>query len=94
MTEQPRRLTQGEVIRMLLERGSVEHSNVTLTRNAKGDVQIEVNVRTSDGTEIDTPDKAEAVAVAVFDRLADRYPYAGALASPPAPKGHGGDGAT
>lgn len=77
MTEQPQRLRQSDVIRMLLERGSSEHSSVTISRNSKGDAQFEVVVRATADSAIATPQEAERVACEVYDRLAQKYPYVG-----------------
>jgi hypothetical protein len=46
-----------------------EHA-LALTRNAKGDVQIELTVRSVDLAEL------ERSATAVFDRLCEKYPRA------------------
>ena len=68
------RLTLSRIVEMLLTRNT-DHSSVSLTRNAAGDTQIEVTVRTGDD---DTPtvEEAEAKAAAIFDRLASAYPVA------------------
>lgn len=75
MTTPAPRMTQGEIIRALLERGSVGSSSVSITRNAKGEVQLEVIVRTGDAGDVTTAQDAEQVAAAVYDRLAAKYPY-------------------
>lgn len=75
MNEQAKRLSLSEVTRLLLERGGSEHHSVTLTRNAKGETQIEVVVRASDGSPIATPGEAAAVAETVYDELRIRYPF-------------------
>lgn len=75
MTDPARRISLSEVTRLLLERGSSEHSSVTLTRNAKGETQIEVVVRTGDQGEVQTAEEAELVAQGVYDRLRERYPF-------------------
>lgn len=69
------RMTLSRIVEQLLRRGSVEHSSVTLSRNSKGDTQIEVVVRTGDGSPVKTIDEAEAAAIAVYDRLRERYPH-------------------
>lgn len=81
MNDPHRRVTNAEIIRRLLEKGSSEHGLVGLTRNAKGDVQIAVEVRFSEGSAIATPEDAERIAGEVYDRLASRYAYPSA---PPA----------
>lgn len=78
----PVRMTQGEIIRRLLERGSSEHSSVTLGRNSKGDTTIEVIVRTDERGEAQTIEEARALAVAVYNALRTAYPF-GAEPAPP-----------
>jgi hypothetical protein len=85
----PRRLRAADVIDQqqatiaaLLERGGGENSSVTLTRNAKGQTQIEVTVRT-DRDAIATADLAHAKATEIYDALCEAYP----LALEPAAKG-------
>jgi hypothetical protein len=46
-------------------------SSVTLTRNAKGQVQHEIKIYDPD------PEKAKATAVKLFDELTAKYPYQG-----------------
>lgn len=75
MTEPKQRITTSEIIRRMLEKGSSEHSSVTLARNSKGDVQIEVIVRTGESEHVSTVEQAEQLATAVYDRLADKYAY-------------------
>jgi len=78
----PRRMTQGEILAAFVDRmhraGQTEHSSVTLKTNAKGDVQIDVTVRTGETPEVATVDDAAAKAKAVFDVLRALYPV-GAL---------------
>lgn len=69
------RVTNSEIIRRLLERGGSEHSSVTITRNAKGETQLEVVVRTGEGGEVTTPAQAEQLATEIYDRLRERYPF-------------------
>lgn len=85
MTEPTRRLTLSEIVQQLLARGTRDGSSVTLTRNAKGDTQIEVVVRThEDGAA--TPQDAATVARAVYDELCTAYKYPAATPAEP-PKG-------
>lgn len=70
-------LRQSDIIRLLLERGSTEHSSVTLGRNSKGDTTIEVIVRTDERGEARTIEDAEVLAVAVYERLRTAYPFGG-----------------
>lgn len=74
--DRPARLGATEVARALLQRGATEHDSVTIARNARGVTQFEVTVRTSDSGEVRTIAEAEVVAVAVYDRLRERYPIA------------------
>lgn len=76
MTVPTPRVTNSEIIRRLLERGGSEHSSVSITRNAKGQTQLEVVVRTGDGAEARTPHEAEAIATGIYDRLRAKYPFA------------------
>lgn len=86
MTDQAKspRLTLSQIVEKLLARGGIEHSSVTLSRNAKGETQIEVVVRTDQPGHIETVEEAETKAAEVFDRLRGRFPlssgYVGAMA--------------
>lgn len=71
----PKRMTLSQVVEHLLTRGSSQSSSVSLTRNAKGETQIEVVVRTDAELDIRTPDDAAGVAESVYDRLRLRYPF-------------------
>jgi hypothetical protein len=71
-----RALTLSEVVERLLARGSSDHSSVTLSRNAKGDTQIEVVVRSSSEGAINTVGEAAREAVRLYDVLRARYPTA------------------
>lgn len=73
--EPPRRMTLSQVVEALLQRGSSEHSSVTLTRNAKGETQIEVVVRTGDSGGVQTIEEAEAAARSVYERLTAVYRF-------------------
>jgi len=76
--EPPKRVNLSEVVRGLLARGSGagERSLVRLTRNARGDTQIEVAVRT-DEEEHPTIAAALDTARAVYDELRGAYPMSG-----------------
>jgi hypothetical protein len=65
-------MTLSAVVERLLERGSSDRSSVTLTRNAKGETQIEVIVRASDV--LLSVNECELAACAVYERLRARYP--------------------
>lgn len=73
--ETSKRMSLSEVVERLLERGSSEHSSVTLSRNAKGETQIEVVVRTGEGGGVETVEQARAAAVAVYESLRNAYPF-------------------
>lgn len=75
--ERPRRMTLSDVVAGLLAAQSKhggERSLVRLVRNAKGDTQIEVAVRTGDSTGVETVDDCSAEAVRVYDALRIIYP--------------------
>jgi hypothetical protein len=69
-----KRMTLSQVVESLLSRGSSEHSSMTLSRNSKGETQIEVVVRTGDTGGVETIGEAEAAAVEVYERLRARFP--------------------
>lgn len=74
------RLSMSEIVQQLLvansHRGG-DHSSVKIARNAKGDVQIEVSVRTGENG-VETVDEASSTAQEIFNHLEHVYP-------PPAP---------
>lgn len=71
-----RRMTLSEIVdRMLTRSGERANSTVTLTRNAKGETQIEVEVRTGEGG-IQTIEDASAKAREVYEQARNRYPLA------------------
>ena len=74
-TPAPKRMSLSQVVEALLQRGSSEHSSVTISRNAKGETQLEVVVRTGDAGEVATIEEAETAATAVYDRLRTAYPF-------------------
>lgn len=73
----PKRMSLSQVVEALLQRGGGEHSSVTLSRNAKGETQLEVVVRTGETGGLETIEQAEAAAQEVYDRLRERYPFGG-----------------
>jgi hypothetical protein len=79
--EPSKRMTLSQVVEHLLTRGSSQSSSVTLTRNAKGETQIEVVVRTDAELSIVTPDDARDTAEAVYDALRTKYPLVTASGS-------------
>jgi len=88
--DKPRPLRQSEILRTLLERDKAraaggEHDSIRLARNAKGDTQIEVVVRTGDSEDIPTIEAAAAKAQEVYDLLSRMYPMS--TLDAPTPKG-------
>lgn len=80
LNARPRRLTQAQLIERLLHalnRGAQDHSTIELSRNAKGDTQIRVSVRTGEGG-IETVEEARAKAEEQYEHLRKLYPMAGA----------------
>lgn len=73
-TPRPKRLSLSEILEHLLTRSRSERSSVTLSRNASGETQIDVQVRTADDGEVRTVDDAAAKAQAIYDGLAATYP--------------------
>jgi hypothetical protein len=71
-----KRLTLSEIVQAqltALSRGTPEHSSVRLTRNARGDTQVEVTVRAAeDGA--DTAERAAERCRTIYDGLCDAYP--------------------
>jgi hypothetical protein len=51
-------------------------ASVSLTRNAKGDTQVDVDVRTAGAGDVVTAEQAETKAAEVYERLTARYPLA------------------
>lgn len=74
----PVALTQREMLSAFVERATrlapTEHSSVTLKTNAKGEVQIDVTVRTGETPDVVTVDDAAGKARVVFDLLRSVYP--------------------
>jgi len=74
----PRRpLRQRDILEAFLaslQRGGQDHSSVRLTRNARGETQVEVTVRTGDTAEIVTVTDAATRARQVYDHLCGLYP--------------------
>lgn len=73
----PRRLTQREILEAFLaslQKGGGEHSSVKLSRNARGETQVEVTVRTGDTEEVQTAADAASRARQIYDHLCDLYP--------------------
>lgn len=71
--ESGQRMTLSRIVELLLSKAPADHSTVRLSRNAKGDTQVDVSVRT-DEVELPTVEAAEAKAREVYDRLCAAYP--------------------
>ena len=89
MTPVPaKRLSLSEVLALVLSRGNGAGDSVTLSRNARGETQIEVTVRTQDG---ETVEAAGLRARAEYDIIRATYPlasgYVGAVSDPKATNG-------
>lgn len=69
-----KRMTLSQIVELLLTRGQHDRSSVALSRNAKGETQIEVVVRTGEGVE--TVEHACVTAEVVYETLRARYPLA------------------
>lgn len=74
--EHAKRLSLSEIVELLLTRSGGETSSVTLSRNAKGETQIEVKVRTGDTDEVRTAADAANRARTIYDELRSAYPMA------------------
>jgi hypothetical protein len=72
--EPARRMTLSHVLELLLARSASDRSSVTLTRNAKGETQIEVVVRTTEAGDVATVDDAYSKAVELYDKARRQYP--------------------
>jgi hypothetical protein len=82
--DKPPRLTLSQIVEMQLHamaRGGQEHSTVELSRNAKGDTQIRVSVRTGEG-DVETVEQARMRAQEQYDHLRELYPLAPITAKP------------
>lgn len=71
----PKRMSLSQVVELLLAKGSSQSSSVSLTRNAKGETQIEVVIRTDREAGISSPQAAELAAQDIYDRLRTAYPF-------------------
>lgn len=71
----PYRLTLSHVVEALLQRQSRDTSSVSLSRNAKGETQIEVVVRSDPNSDVSTATDALDLAVKLYDKARLRYPY-------------------
>jgi hypothetical protein len=68
----PNRMSVSETLRMVLQRGTGHQDSVSLTRNAKGDTQIEVVARSREDESLDD---VGVRARAEYDLLRTSYPY-------------------
>lgn len=69
-----KRLSLSEVVELLLARNSAERSSVSLARNAKGETQIEVTVRSGETGDVTTAHDCARVARELYDELRLEYP--------------------
>lgn len=86
---EPKRLRATDVIDGLLaalSKHGGDRSSVSLTRNARGNTQIEVTVRTGDSASVQTVDECAAEATRVYDALRLLYPL---MPDEPTKKGTG-----
>jgi hypothetical protein len=72
--ERPKRMTLSQIVELLLARGATDRSTVSIARNAKGETQFEVTVRTGEDGEVVTVEDAERKALEVYGRLHEQYP--------------------
>lgn len=70
-TERPKRLSLSQIVELLLTRPTRDRSLVSLSRNASGEVVIDVTAHAAEG---ETLEDAERNAVAAYERMAKRYP--------------------
>jgi hypothetical protein len=75
--ERPKRLTLSEIVTALLQRGGGDRSSVSLTRNAKGQTQIDVTVRTGHQEDVETAEQAMTKATELYNTLRFLYPIDG-----------------
>ena len=75
-TTPTKRMTLSQVVERLLTR-SAERSYVNLTRNAKGETQIDVKVQTGEHGDVQTVEDAETKALEVYNRLRALHPSSG-----------------
>lgn len=69
----PKRLSLSEILELVLTRSS-DRSVVALTRNAKGETQIEVQVKASESSRVSSIDAAKDAATEAFKTLRGRFP--------------------
>lgn len=71
--ERPRRLTMSQIVELLLTRSPADHSTIRLSRNAKGDTQVDVSIRTGEPG-LETVEQARAKAEETYEHLCGLYP--------------------
>jgi hypothetical protein len=71
--ERPRRLTMSQIVELLLTRSPADHSTIRLSRNAKGDTQVDVSIRTGEPG-LETVEQARAKAEETYEHLCKLYP--------------------
>ncbi len=77
-TIRPHRLSLSDVLSMVLARGSGNQDSVSLSRNAKGETQVEVVCRAREG---ETVEQVGARARREYNRNRRSYPYAALTAT-------------
>lgn len=82
-TKVPHKLSLSDIVWLLLTKQPRELSSVKLTRNAKGDTQIEVTVYPGETEEVATVFDAERIAKDIFNRLRATYPMSDGTAGAP-----------
>ena len=79
----PHRLSLSDILTMTLQRGSGNQDSVSLSRNARGETQIEVVARSREN---ETLRMVEQRARETYDRLRSTFPlangYVGAVSDP------------
>lgn len=71
--ERPHRLSLSEIVQLLLTKSPADHSTIRLSRNAKGDTQVDVSIRTGEAG-LETVEDARAKAEETYDHLCELYP--------------------
>lgn len=80
----PKPLTLSEIVRDQLAGRALDHSSVKLTKNARGETQIEVKVGTGESG-IDTIEEASAKAQTIYNELVMTYSSRGIVVRADAP---------
>jgi hypothetical protein len=73
LVEKPKRLSMSQIVELLLTRSPADHSTIRLSRNAKGDTQVDVSIRTGEPG-LETVEQARAKAEETYEHLCKLYP--------------------